>query len=56
MPVPNENPPQFSKSEELRSFLFLTVVMAPVITGMIIVGYGFVVWIFQVLAGPPTSG
>jgi len=56
MPAPNEKPPEFSKSEELRSFLFLTVVMAPVITGMIIVGYGFLVWIYQLLSGPPAGG
>ena len=47
---------QPTKSEELRSFLLLTVVMAPVLTGMIIAGYGFLVWMLQVIAGPPTGG
>ena len=47
---------QPTKKEELRSFLFLTVVMAPVLTGVIIVGYGFLVWIYQIIAGPPTGG
>ena len=41
------------KSEEWRSFLFLTVVMVPVLTVLIISGYGFAVWMFQVVAGPP---
>ncbi|QTX20161.1 periplasmic nitrate reductase, NapE protein [Comamonas aquatica] len=42
-----------TRKEELRSFAFLTVVMAPVLAGLIIVGYGFLVWIFQMFAGPP---
>ena len=46
---------QPTKKEELRSFLFLTVVMAPVLTGVIIAGYGFLVWMFQILAGPPSG-
>ena len=47
---------QPTKGQELRSFLLLTVVMAPVLTGMIIAGYGFVVWMIQVIGGPPTGG
>jgi periplasmic nitrate reductase NapE len=41
------------KSEELRSFLFLTVVMVPVLTVMIIAAYGFAVWFYQMLIGGP---
>jgi len=44
------------KTEERRSFVFLTVVMAPVLTVMVVSGYGFAVWIYQLLAGPPTGG
>ena len=33
----------FTKGQELRSFLFLSVVMAPVIAGAIVAGYGFLV-------------
>ena len=54
--APDQKPVQYTKKEELRSFLFLTVVMAPVITGMIIAGYGFLVWMFQLISGPPTGG
>ena len=53
MSLPKDAPAQYSKSEELRSFLFLTVVMAPVLTGLIIAGFGFLVWIYQLVAGPP---
>ncbi|MGF7128777.1 nitrate reductase NapE [Paraburkholderia sp. EB58] len=41
------------KSEELRSFLFLTVVMVPVLTVIFIAAYGFVVWFYQMLIGGP---
>ncbi len=41
------------KSEELRSFLFLTVVMVPVLTVVLIAGYGFAVWFYQILIGGP---
>ena len=35
------------KKEELRSSLFLTVVMAPVLAVLVVSGYGFVVWMLQ---------
>ena len=44
---------EIRKSEELRSFLFLTVVMVPVLTVMIIAAYGFMVWVYQMLIGGP---
>jgi periplasmic nitrate reductase NapE len=52
----DEKPLPYTRKEELRSFLFLTVVMAPVLTGMIIAGYGFLVWMFQLFLGPPSGG
>jgi nitrate reductase NapE len=45
----------FTKAQEFRSFLFLAVVMAPVIAGVVVAGYGFLVWIYQIFAGPPTG-
>jgi len=42
-----------TRQEELRSFLFFTVVMAPALAVAIVGGYGFLVWMFQVVAGPP---
>ncbi|ABE36272.1 periplasmic nitrate reductase, NapE protein [Paraburkholderia xenovorans LB400] len=41
------------KSEELRSFLFLTVVMVPVLTVVLIATYGFMVWFYQLMIGGP---
>lgn len=43
------------RTEELRSFLFLSIVMAPVLAVVIVAGYGFLVWMYQLLAGPPGS-
>jgi nitrate reductase NapE len=45
----------FTKAQELRSFLFLSVFMAPVLAGIIVAGYGFAVWMYQIFAGPPVS-
>lgn len=44
-----------TRQEELRSFLFFTVVMAPVISVLLVATYGFVIWMYQLLAGPPGS-
>lgn len=51
-----ETPPDApsTRKAELRSFLFLTVVMAPILTVMIVGGYGFLVWMYQMVNGPPT--
>lgn len=53
----NPTPPPVSSSstrqEELRSFLFFTVVMAPVLAVMVVGGFGFLVWMYQLIAGPP---
>ena len=44
-----------TKTQEWRSFLFLSFVMAPALAGIIVIGYGFLVWIYQLVAGPPGS-
>ena len=43
------------KRRELRAFLFLTVVLAPILSVLIVGGYGFIVWMYQLMAGPPGS-
>lgn len=45
-----------SKHTELLVFLFLTVVLAPLLSVLLVGGYGFVIWITQLLMGPPGSG
>jgi periplasmic nitrate reductase NapE len=42
------------KTEEFRTWLFLTVVLAPVLAVAVVGGYGFIVWMTQLLGGPPS--
>lgn len=42
------------KRRELFVFLFLTLVLAPVIAVLVVAGYGFLVWMYQIVAGPPS--
>ena len=44
-----------TRKRELRAFLFLTVVLAPVIAVALVGGMGFTIWIYQMIAGPPGS-
>jgi nitrate reductase NapE len=45
--------PEHSKTDELRAFVLLAVVMAPVLAVAVVSGWGFIVWMFQLIAGPP---
>ena len=45
-----------TNQEEWRTFLFLAVVMAPVLAVMIVGGYGFLVWMYQLLTGQMPTG
>jgi periplasmic nitrate reductase NapE len=50
---PHEQLP--TKQQELRAFLFLTIVTAPILAVMLVGGYGFIVWMTQLLSGPPAG-
>ena len=51
---PSETPPSESnRKAELLAFLFLTVVLAPVVAVTVVGGYGFLIWMLQLIAGPP---
>jgi nitrate reductase NapE len=41
------------KKRELLMFLFLTVVLAPALAVGIVGAYGFTIWIYQLIVGPP---
>jgi nitrate reductase NapE len=43
------------KRRERIAFLLLTAVVFPLLTVMFVAGYGFLVWIYQMFAGPPTG-
>jgi len=42
-----------SKAQELRAFLLLSIILAPVLAFLVVAGYGFLVWMVQLVAGPP---
>ena len=45
-----------TRQEELRTFLFLTIVMAPALAVALVGGYGFLVWMYQVATGQLPTG
>jgi periplasmic nitrate reductase NapE len=46
---------QTEKRRELTVFLFLTLVLAPLLAVVIVAGYGFIVWMYQIIVGPPSA-
>ena len=42
-----------SRAEELRGFVLLAVLMAPVLAVALVSGWGFVGWMLQLVVGPP---
>lgn len=45
--------PHYSRRQELFAFIILAVLVWPVLTVMIVGGYGFAVWMSQLVLGPP---
>jgi periplasmic nitrate reductase NapE len=45
---------QPEKRRELAVFVFLTFILAPMLAIIIVAGYGFAVWMYQIIAGPPS--
>ena len=41
------------QTEEWRTWLFFTVFMAPILAVLAVSGWGFIVWMYQLIAGPP---
>ncbi len=54
-PVTSEQVPTPTRGQELRAFLLLTAVVAPAIAVAFVGGYGFVVWMVQLVVGPPSG-
>jgi periplasmic nitrate reductase NapE len=54
VPTPITPDQRQRKREEWRTWLFFTVFMAPIAAVLIVSGWGFVVWMWQLfVAGPP---
>ncbi len=45
---------EISKQDERLTFLFLAVFLAPILSIVLVGGYGFAVWLYQILMGPPS--
>ncbi len=41
------------RGDELWAFIVLAVVLVPVLSAIVVGGIGFVVWMQQILLGPP---
>ena len=52
--MPDEDAVAKRRTRELRTFLFLTVILAPALLAAIVGGYGFLIWMYQLIEGPPT--
>jgi nitrate reductase NapE len=52
----NPRPPDSAKEERRREFIvfgFLALVLAPILAVILVAGFGFAVWMYQLIAGPP---
>lgn len=49
----NESNGNSEKRNERRAIAFLTIVVAPVVAVMFVAAFGFIVWMVQLIAGPP---
>ncbi|WP_111978362.1 periplasmic nitrate reductase, NapE protein [Algibacillus agarilyticus] len=45
---------QITKKYEFSVFLFITVVLFPLLSIILVSGYGFSIWMMQLLFGPTT--
>ncbi|NKB35739.1 MAG: periplasmic nitrate reductase, NapE protein [Gammaproteobacteria bacterium] len=43
------------KKKEMHAFLFLTVIVAPLMAVAIVGGYGLLIWLYQLISGPPIA-
>jgi periplasmic nitrate reductase NapE len=43
------------RKRETLVFLFLAVVLMPILAVAVVGGYGFAVWMYQLVVGPPGS-
>lgn len=53
MDSPTEIPPAETRKRETRVFVFLTVVLAPALAVALVGAYGLLIWLSQMLVGPP---
>lgn len=42
-------------AQEVGTLLVLIAIIAPLLAVAVVGGYGFIVWMYQLVAGPPTG-
>lgn len=47
---------QQTKADEWKVLFFITVVLFPMLAVISVGGYGFIVWMLQLVMGPPGHG
>jgi periplasmic nitrate reductase NapE len=54
-PALSDSPPSRAKArrKELSAFLVLAFGIWPVVAVAVVGGYGFLVWMYQIITGPP---
>lgn len=45
-----------TRAEERNAFWFIAVFFFPILSTILVGGYGLIVWISQILLGPPGAG
>ncbi len=55
MASPPKVVPEANRSRETRVFIFLTIVVAPLLAVAIVGTYGLLIWLYQMFMGPPTG-
>lgn len=50
----NDTSDDMQHKYERNTFMFLAVFLAPILSVIIVGGFGFMIWISQMLFGPPT--
>ncbi|UZJ43604.1 periplasmic nitrate reductase, NapE protein [Marinimicrobium sp. C6131] len=53
---PSEVDNSQEKRREWRMFAFIVVFLFPILTVALVGAYGFAIWMYQLLAGPPGAG
>lgn len=53
MEEPDTTAPEVRRKQELRLFLFIAILLFPILAIAVVGGYGFAVWMYQLFVGPP---
>ncbi|RDB41946.1 nitrate reductase [Halomonas sp. DQ26W] len=53
MQDPNAMAPEVRKRKELKLFLFIAILLFPILAIAVVGSFGFSVWIYQTFTGPP---